>query len=60
MGRRPDKKELAKIKVMSDLGLAPTAIAKKRRGLSDELIVYFVPTNTYIHFHTFPSAGGWW
>lgn len=41
MGRRPDKKELAKIKVMSDLGLAPTNIAQKI-GRSHHMVIKYL------------------
>src|SRR5262245_106798 len=45
-GRKPNKKELAKIKVMSDLGLSPTAIADKL-GRSHNTVIKYLDSDVY-------------
>src|SRR5215510_373094 len=45
-GRRPNKKELAKMKVMSDLGLSPTAIAEKL-GRSHNTVIKYLDSDVY-------------
>jgi len=39
-GRKPDKKELARMKAMSDLGVSPTAIAKKMEKSHNTILKY--------------------
>jgi hypothetical protein len=41
MGRRPDKKELARIKAMTDFGIRPTPIAKKI-GRSHHMVIKYL------------------
>ena len=41
MGRKPDKVELARMKVMGNMGIAPTAIAKKI-GRSHHLVIKYL------------------
>src|SRR5215475_7315108 len=45
-GRRPNKKELAKMKVMSDLGLSATAIAEKL-GRSHNTVIKYLDSDVY-------------
>ena len=45
-GRKPNKKELAKMKVMSDLGLSPTAIADKL-GRSHNTVIKYLDSDVY-------------
>src|SRR5262245_23806181 len=52
-GRKPNKKELAKMKVMSDLGLSATAIAEKLRRYHHTVIKYL---NSDVY--TDPTIGG--
>ena len=51
-GRKPNKKELAKMKVMSDLGLSPTAIAEKL-GRSHHTVIKYLNSDVY----TDPAIG---
>src|SRR5262247_2173159 len=45
-GRRPNKKELAQMKVMSDLGHSPTAIAEKL-GRSHNTVIKYLDSDVY-------------
>src|SRR5262245_60902174 len=45
-GRKPNKKELAQMKVMSDLGLSPTAIAEKL-GRSHNTVIKYLDSDVY-------------
>ncbi len=46
MARRPDKKELAMIKALSDLGQSPTSIAK-RLGRSHHTVIKYLDSEVY-------------
>jgi predicted transcriptional regulator len=46
MARKPDKKELAKIKILSDSGESPSAIAKKL-GRSHHTIIKYLDSEVY-------------
>ena len=52
-GRKPNKKELAQMKVMSDLGLSPTAIAGKL-GRSHNTVIKYLDSDVYND----PAIGG--
>src|SRR5215813_15209634 len=45
-GRKPNKKELAQMKVMSDLGLSPTAIGEKL-GRSHHTVIKYLNSDVY-------------
>jgi hypothetical protein len=45
-GRKPDKKELARMKVMHDLGVSPTAIAK-RLGKSHNTVIKYLDSDVF-------------
>ena len=45
-GRKPNKKELARIKVMSELGVSPTAIAGKL-GKSHHTIIKYLQSDVF-------------
>ncbi len=51
-GRKPNKKELARMKVMSELGVSPTAIAEKM-GRSHHTVIKYLQSDVY----TDPSIG---
>ena len=51
-GRKPTKKDLAKMKVMSDLGVTPTTIAGKL-GKSHHTVIKYLQSDVY----TDPSIG---
>src|SRR5262249_48183825 len=44
--KKPDKKELAQMKVMSDLGASPTAIAQKL-GRSHHTVIKYLESDVY-------------
>ncbi|MBI4527675.1 MAG: hypothetical protein HY695_28085 [Deltaproteobacteria bacterium] len=45
-GRKPNKRELARMKAMSDLGQSPTAIAK-RMGKSHNTVLKYLDSDVY-------------
>ena len=45
-GRKPDKKELARMKVMHDLGVSPTAIAQ-RLGRSHNTVIKYLDSDVF-------------
>ncbi len=51
-GRKPNKKELARMKIMSELGVSPTAIAEKM-GRSHHTVIKYLQSDVY----TDPSIG---
>ncbi len=45
-GTKPTKMELARMKAMNDLGLSPTAIAK-RMGKSNNTVIKYLSSEVY-------------